>query len=236
MIQNYYDRVWSKKLSLEDYQTLEKRWRSRWEFALQRIPRGFRVLDVACGDGVLGEMLARDKGCDVLGLEVSAYAREQAARRGVKSLPCDISQDRFPVEDGSFDAATLLCCLEHIFDPGHALRETARCVKPGGRLFVTLPNAVSLRYRLAFLCGRLSKDLLHQNDGEGLHIRFFNYADEFDRFVAAEAPMLRLAGKVPALKNPRKHGTIAYRLLDTAVHIWPNLFAEYTHFTLEVRP
>lgn len=151
MIRDYYDRVWAKKLSLGHYQTLEARWRSRWEFAVARIAPGSRVLDVACGDGVLGEMLMRDKGCRVLGLDVSDYARARAAERGVAALACDIAQERFPVEDKSFDAATLLCCLEHVFDPGHALRETARAVKPGGKLLVTLPNAVSLRYRLAFL-------------------------------------------------------------------------------------
>jgi SAM-dependent methyltransferase len=234
MIREYYDRVWTKKLSLPHYQTLDARWRSRWDFAVERITSGSRVLDIACGDCVLGEMLVRDKGCEVLGLDVSDFAREMAAKRGVKTLACDISQERFPVGDGEFDYATALCCLEHIFDPGHTLREAARVLKPGGRLFVTLPNAVSLRFRLAMLGGRLSKDLLHQNDGEGLHIRFFNYKGDFDRLVAQEAPSLRLVEKVPALKNPRKHGSVARRVLEGAVRVWPNLFAEYSHFTLEV--
>jgi len=232
----YYDNVWSKKLSLPHYQTPEARWRSRWDFAVAHIAPQSNVLDVACGDGVLGEMLIRDHGCHVLGLDISDYARGMAAKRGVKALACDISQDRFPVEDGAFDYATALCCLEHIFDPGHALRESARAVKPGGRIFVTLPNAASLRYRLALLRGQLSKDFLHQNDGEGLHIRFFNYADDFDRYVAQEAPALRLVEKVPALKNPRKHSPLERRVLNAAIRVRPNLFAEYSHFAFEVRP
>jgi SAM-dependent methyltransferase len=234
MIGEYYDRVWTTKLSLAHYQSLEARWRSRWDFAVERITAGSRVLDIACGDCVLGEMLTRDKGCEVLGLDVSDYARKMAAKRGVKTLTCDISQERFPVGDGEFDYATALCCLEHIFNPGHALREASRALKPGGRIFVTLPNAVNLRFRLAMLGGGLSKDFLHQNDGEGLHIRFFNYAGDFERLVAQEAPSLRLVEKVPALKNPRKHGSVARRVLDGAVRAWPNLFAEYSHFTLEV--
>ena len=234
MIRDYYDQVWTRKLSLAHYQTLEARWRSRWDFAVQRIAKGSKVLDIACGDGVLGELLVRDKGCEVLGLDVSDYARAMAAKRGVKALACDISQDRFPLADGEFDYATALCCLEHIFDPVHALREAARVLKPGGRLFVTLPNAVSLHFRAAMLRGQLSKDFLHQNDGEGLHIRFFNYAGDFDRLVAEQVPSLRLSEKVPALKNPRKHGPLARRVLEQAVHAWPNLFAEYTHFALEV--
>ncbi|MCW5774141.1 MAG: methyltransferase domain-containing protein [Rhodospirillaceae bacterium] len=232
MIADYYDRVWAKKLSLAHYQTLEKRWRSRWDFAVERIEPGERVLDVACGDGVLGEMLIRTKNCSVTGLDVSAHARGIAARRGVEVLACDISEERFPVDDSAFDAATLLCCLEHVFDPGHALREASRAVRVGGRLLVTLPNAVSLRFRLDFLRGRLSKDLLHTNDGEGLHIRFFNYAADFDRFVEREAPGLRLAEKVPALKNPKRHGPVGRAVLGAGMRLWPNLFAEYTHYTL----
>lgn len=232
MIAEYYDRVWTEKLSLPHYQTLDKRWRSRWDFAVERIEARSRVLDAASGDGVLGEMLIRTKGCEVLGLDISGYARAMAAQRGVWSLACDISDQRFPVEDGAFDVATMLCCLEHIFDPGHALREAARAVKVGGRILVTLPNAVSLRFRRDFLLGRLSKDLLHTNDGEGLHIRFFNYAGDFDRFVAAEAPMLRLVEKVPALKNPRGHSHPGRAILTAGIRLWPNLFAEYTHYTL----
>jgi SAM-dependent methyltransferase len=235
MIRAYYDGVWAKKLALPHYQTLDARWRSRWDFAVQRIAPGSRVLDIACGDGVLGEMLVRDRGCHVLGLEVSGYARDVAARRGLTALACDIAQDRFPVADADFDYVTALCCLEHIFDPGHALREAARALKPGGRILVTLPNAVSLRFRLAMLGGKLSKDLLHQNDGEGLHIRFFDYEGDFERLVAQAAPSLRLAEKIPALKNPRKHGAIVRRLLERAVRARPNLFAEYSHYVLEHR-
>jgi SAM-dependent methyltransferase len=234
MIREYYDRVWAEKLALPHYQTVEARWRSRWDFAVERIARGSKVLDMACGDCVLGEMLARDKGCEVLGLDVSDYGRAMAAKRGVKTLLCDISQDRFPVGDGEFDCVTALCCLEHIFDPGHALREATRTLRPGGRIFVTLPNAVNLRFRLAMLRGELSKDLLHQNDGEGLHIRFFNYEGDFERLVAREAPSLRLVEKIPALKNPKKYGSLARQVLESVVHAWPNLFAEYSHFVFEV--
>jgi len=232
MIAEYYDQVWTRKLSLPQYQTLDRRWRSRWDFAVERINAGDRVLDVACGDGVLGEMLIRTKSCSVLGLDVSAYARDMAARRGVKALHCDISEDRFPVEAATFDVATMLCCLEHVFDPGHTLREAASAVRVGGRLLVTLPNAVSLRFRLDFMRGRLSKDFLHTNDGEGLHIRFFNFAEDFDAFARAEAPTLRLAEKVPALKNPRRHSRLGRIALGAGLRLWPNLFAEYTHYTL----
>lgn len=235
MMSDYYDKVWRKKLSLPQYATLDARWRSRWDFAVDRIAPGSRVLDVACGDGVMGGMLIERKSCSVTGLDVSAFAREKAQARGLVTFACDISGERFPVADAAYDAATLLCCLEHIFDPGHALRETARAVRPGGRLYVTLPNAVGLRFRLAFLRGRMSKDFLHTNDGEGLHIRFFAYDRDFERFVAEEVPALALVSKLAALKNPRKHSAFGRAVLGAGIRLWPNLFAEYTHYILERR-
>lgn len=232
MIGEYYDGVWARKLSLPQYADPSSRWRGRWEFAAERIATGSVVLDAGCGDGVFGEMLQRDKACRVTGLEISGYARGRARERGLEVQCCDISQDRFPVPESSFDAVTLLCCLEHIFDPGHALRQAALAVKPGGKILVSLPNAVQLRFRLAFLRGRLSPDLLHTNDGEGLHIRFFDHARDFDRLVVEEAPGLRLVEKISGLKNPRARGPLRRSLLALGMRVRPNLLAEYSHFVL----
>ncbi len=99
-------------------------------------------------------------------------------------------------------------------------------------MLVTLPNAVQLAFRLDFLRGRLSKDLLHTNDGEGLHIRFFDYARDFDDFVAAEAPELALVEKRAGLKNPYAYGRLRSSLLRLGLALRPNLFAEYSHYVL----
>jgi demethylmenaquinone methyltransferase/2-methoxy-6-polyprenyl-1,4-benzoquinol methylase len=43
---------------------------------------------------------------------------------------------RLPFRDGAFDAATIAFGLRNVADPGAALREMARVVRPGGRLVV----------------------------------------------------------------------------------------------------
>ncbi len=232
MIEQYYDRVWEQKLLLPQYATLRSRWRSRWTFASGHITPESHILDAACGDGVFGEMLVRDLGCQVVGLDVSDRARQRAAEKGLEVHPCDISKDRFPLAESSVEAVTMLCCLEHIFDPGHALREAARVLKPNGKVLVTLPNAVQAQFRWAFLRGRLSKDLLHTNDGEGLHIRFFDYSRDFSSLVESEAPMLTLVETRAALKNPLAGGPIRRWFLEQGMRWWPNLFAEYSHHVL----
>ncbi len=232
MIEEYYDRVWNRKLSLPQYADLPSRWRSRWTFAADCIAPGSEVLDAGCGDGVFGQMLIRDKCCRVVGLENSGHARERAEERGLEVLRCDISQERFPVAEASFDAVTMLCCLEHIFDPGHALRQAARVTRPGGKVLVTLPNAVQIRFRLDFLRGRLSKDLLHINDGEGLHIRFFDHGRDFSVLVESAAPSLTLVETRAELKNPLARGPLRRSLLGLGMRLRPNLFAEYSHYVL----
>lgn len=54
----------------------------------------------------------------------------------------DIESERLPFDAGSFDAAIMTEVIEHMWrDPSMALSEIARCLKVGGRLFITTPNA-----------------------------------------------------------------------------------------------
>ena len=45
-----------------------------------------------------------------------------------------------PFRDGTFDASINIVTLEHVSEPGCALREIARTLKPGGRLLLIVPH------------------------------------------------------------------------------------------------
>jgi SAM-dependent methyltransferase len=54
--------------------------------------------------------------------------------------------DRWPLADGEADAVLSTETLEHVPEPGTFLAEAARCLRPGGRLVLTVPFAARWHY------------------------------------------------------------------------------------------
>jgi len=98
---------------------------------------GLNVLDVGCGDGQLGALLAR-AGAKVSAIDPDARMLD-AARRNFATAGVSVALDRgsveaLPYQIDSFDivlAVTLLCLVR---DPQAAIIQMARVLKPGGRL------------------------------------------------------------------------------------------------------
>ena len=97
------------------------------------------VLDIACGTGIYGRMIASEiPGCFVVGLDLSLTMLTYAGRR-FDAQGCEdsllIHGDALdlPLEDGSVDAALCGAALHLFPDMEKALKEAGRVVKPGGR-------------------------------------------------------------------------------------------------------
>lgn len=233
-MKNYYNEIWREKLSLKQYSSLEARWRTRWDFAQEKIPSGSKVLDAACGDGVLGEFLIKEKDCSVYGLDISDYALERARDRGLKTFECNLSLERFPFEDEFFDAVVFACSIEHLMFPEKALNEAYRVLKNKGLLIVTLPNVANFKNRLSFLRGQTSEDFLHINPGEDMHFKFYNYKDEFEKLTLSKIPGFCIIEKGADLKNPNLHSNFMKWIYQKVlIKAFPNLFGEYTHWLIE---
>lgn len=230
---DYYERENQKKFDGLDKGKYERKTRSRWEFAKNHILENSCVLDAACGDGILGKQL-KEKQCQVYGLDISDLAVNKANIAGIEAKTCDISSDTFPFEDNKFDYVTLLCCLEHIIDPIHALRETLRVTKSGGKIIITLPNAVNIKNRIEFLFGKMPINLLHIKDGEGMHIQFYNYKNEFEnKVLTALKDSCRIELKKGDLKKMKQeHKWFMRTIYPFLIKIAPNLFSQYTHWVL----
>lgn len=105
---------------------------------------GQRVLDVACGTGVLACTLAERVGLggSVVGLDPSEEMLE-VARTKSDSIEWRTGRaESIPFPDESFDAVASQFGIMFFDDPGGALREMMRVMRPGGRLAVAVCDAL----------------------------------------------------------------------------------------------
>jgi demethylmenaquinone methyltransferase/2-methoxy-6-polyprenyl-1,4-benzoquinol methylase len=117
----------------------DPRWRS---FLVERIEAGPEdtVLDVACGTAAVSLELVRRYGCRVVGIDQSAEmlaagrSRIEAAGLARRIELQEGRAESLPFDDASFDALTFTYLLRYVDDPGEAMKELARVVRPGGRI------------------------------------------------------------------------------------------------------
>ncbi len=107
-----------------------------------------RLLDVGSGHGFfLAE--ARQRGWDVLGIEVSAQPRQFANKElGLDIVGEDIEQAWPRLGDQEFDVITFWHVLEHLERPAEVLLEAVSRLGRGGVLVLNSPNLDSAIYRL----------------------------------------------------------------------------------------
>ncbi len=101
-----------------------------------------RALDAGCEAGHFTLALAR-RGSWVTGIDLDpgmlARARDAAAGAEGVSLAC-ASVSALPFPDATFDFVLCAETLEHVDDPGRAVREVVRVTRPGGRFLLSVPN------------------------------------------------------------------------------------------------
>ncbi len=126
----YYERTWQAQLEPAQRTLLE----------LADLKSGDRVLDVACGTGLVtfraGALVAPEG--EVVGTDISermiTAAREAAAARGIANIRFErMDAEDLKFADGTFDMTLCALGLMYVPDPEKAVREFHRLVRPGGR-------------------------------------------------------------------------------------------------------
>lgn len=106
---------------------------------------GERVLDVACGTGVVARLAAQRVGTSgsVAGLDVNPGMLAVARSATSPELAIDwyeTSAEAIPLPDGAFGVVLCQLGLQFISDKPGALREMRRVLAPGGRLVLNVPG------------------------------------------------------------------------------------------------
>lgn len=98
------------------------------------------MLDVGCGTGAFLHAM-KDSGWGVEGLEPDAEASAIALRK--YGIHTKHPSALFSLLEGSYDAITLWHVLEHVHDLQAYCAQLKKLLKPGGVLFVAVPNYTS---------------------------------------------------------------------------------------------
>ena len=109
------------------------------------IKPGERVIEAACGSGLVTRALAEAAGSSghVLATDLSQNMVDLTARACAEAgygwvATARMSADDLAVEPGSFDAAVCALGLMYVPDPGKAAVSMMRAVRPGGRVVATV--------------------------------------------------------------------------------------------------
>jgi 2-polyprenyl-3-methyl-5-hydroxy-6-metoxy-1,4-benzoquinol methylase len=121
------------------------RWRARRE-VLAKYKSGGALLDLGCSTGTFLASL-RGEGWELHGIEISPEVAKKAARTsGANVYIGDVLTTRLQPE--SFDAITCFDVLEHLYQPREVVQRAYQWLKPGGVLYVLVPNIDSWEARL----------------------------------------------------------------------------------------
>jgi SAM-dependent methyltransferase len=106
---------------------------------------GERVLDVACGTGIVTRLAAERVGADgaVAGVDINPGMLGVARSAARPELGIDwheASAEALPFQDGTFDVVLCQMGLQFFPDKLAALRQARRVLVPGGRLALNVPG------------------------------------------------------------------------------------------------
>jgi ubiquinone/menaquinone biosynthesis C-methylase UbiE len=124
---------------------------------------GERMLDVACGTGIVARIAARKLGNtgSVTGLDASApmlaAARAAATAEGVVVEWREGSAVELPFADAAFDVVLSQQGLQFFPDKPSALREMNRVLRPGGRLVLSVWGPIERSPGFAVLAEALTR-------------------------------------------------------------------------------
>ncbi|HEX6994498.1 MAG TPA: class I SAM-dependent methyltransferase [Gammaproteobacteria bacterium] len=149
---------------------------------LAALGRKGTLLDFGCGWGTQLEAAVRN-GWQAVGLEVDPRKIDYCREHGLHAVLGDLRDRPFP--EASFDAAVAEQVFEHLYSPIEYMRELHRVLKPGGLLYVAVPNLGGIDAR--------SKgprwDMVHPAS----HVRYFDRASLADLLSRCGFDVLRPA-------------------------------------------
>lgn len=119
--------------------------------------KGKKLLDIACGTGVLTEQFVR-MGAEVTAIDLTPKAVELTKKRlelyGLKAEVMEADAQKMPFADNTFDYVCAWGCLMHMPETEKAIHEIHRVLKPGGKSLAMMYHRDSVHLRYCIQLGR----------------------------------------------------------------------------------
>lgn len=185
-----------------------------------------RVLDVGCGNGYLGAILA-ERGYQVVGIERPGGMSEVPA--AITVIEADLEQGVPVAARGFYDYVICADILEHLRDPAAILRQLAELLKPGGCLVASLPNSGNIYFRLTVLAGRFPKHDKGLFDRTHIHFHTFDSWQRLFEEAGLGWHTVQPSAIPVGLRFPDAQDSILMRCAETICYLlarlWKRLFA-----------
>ena len=177
------------------------------------------VLDVGSSYGSFSEKL-KNKGCVCDGVEANREAAQYSKQHHRNVYEIDLNNHGgFRQIQKTYDCITLLDVLEHVIDPEDVLENLHSKIKPGGLIYISVPNIVNIVERVNISMGRFN----YREYGvlDRTHLRFFTRKTALSMVqgVFPDAKIVAVTPRIPQFKY--------------LVHAIPTLFA--MQFVIEAR-
>lgn len=137
-IAEMYDDLFDSPGSLRDTDSYYK-----WVLNKIDLRPGQKLLDVACGEGILLKY-ARLANLQVVGIDLSLKGVSLAKNNVDSEVVAVANGERLPFENKEFDIVTNLGSLEHFIDPLAGVHEIKRVLRSSGIAALYLPNSYYL--------------------------------------------------------------------------------------------
>jgi glycosyltransferase involved in cell wall biosynthesis/SAM-dependent methyltransferase len=163
---------------------------SKRDDLLSYIPRGInKVLDVGCAAGLLGELIKKERGCKVFGVEIDKNVAEMAKSRLDDVFCINIEHAHLPFKE-ELDVLIFADILEHLSNPWRVLKNAKKWLKPDGIIIASIPNTSHYSIILDLLRGRW--DYIPFGLLCITHLRFFTRESIEDMFIKSGYSILTM--------------------------------------------
>jgi SAM-dependent methyltransferase len=139
-----------------------------------RTPQGGALLDLGSSDGeTLGHIAELRPDLRLFAADIAGTPKNYPP--GCQFQRADLERDLLPWPAASMDAITCMQLVEHLGDLSLLLRESARLLKPGGRIFFETPHPKTLT--LPSLRGRAAGTFTMNFHDDPTHVRLVQVSD-----------------------------------------------------------